>query len=52
MEGITLATFMTSAMDLLQGGWDFITDNPLLVGVLGVSVVSFAAAKIKRLAKR
>lgn len=51
-EGITLATFMASAMDLMDGGWDFITDNPLIVGVLGVSVLCFAASKIKKLARR
>ena len=51
LEGISLNTFTQGALELLNGGWNFIVSNPLLTSVLGISVVGFAISKVKRLVK-
>lgn len=51
LEGSALSQFTQGALELLNGGWNFIVGNPLLCSVLGVSVVGFGIAKVKRLVR-
>lgn len=51
LEGSALSQFTTGALELLNGGWEFVVGNPLLCSVLGLSVVGFGISKVKRLVR-
>lgn len=51
LEGSVLSQFTAGALELLNGGWEFVVGNPLLCSVLGLSVVGFGISKVKRLVR-
>lgn len=47
VEGLTAA--IDSGTSLLAAGMDFIIDSPILFGIVAMSLVGTAIAKVKRL---